>query len=90
MTVSYRVNPGGGTVVEVEPHLVPDEPAGAYITVTDDSNPSMAVPQPRRDRRAARGSREGRREARESVTISAARPTRGPKYVCQTVVQRQG
>lgn len=43
MTVSYRVNPGGGTVVEVEPHLVPDEPAGAYITVTDDSNPSMAV-----------------------------------------------
>ena len=44
MTVAYRVSPGDrDTVVEVEPHLVSDEPPGAYITVTDDSNPSMAV-----------------------------------------------
>lgn len=41
MTVTYRVGPGeGDTVVEIEPH---DNPPGAYVTVTDDQNPSMAV-----------------------------------------------
>jgi len=44
MTVAYRVSPGDGdAAVEVEPHLVSNEPPGAYITVTDDLNPSMAV-----------------------------------------------
>ena len=45
MTVAYRVSPGeGDTVIEVEPHLSSeDHPSGAYVTVTDDQNPSMAV-----------------------------------------------
>jgi hypothetical protein len=41
VTVTYRIGPGeGDTVVEIEPH---DNAPGAYVTVTDDQNPSMAV-----------------------------------------------
>lgn len=45
MTVAYRVRPDdGNTVIEVEPHPgSDDDPPGAYVTVTDDQNPSMAV-----------------------------------------------
>ncbi|HWM63988.1 MAG TPA: hypothetical protein VNP96_08385 [Solirubrobacterales bacterium] len=44
MTVVYRVGPGeGDTVIEVEPHVNSEDPPGAYVTVTDDQNPSMAI-----------------------------------------------
>jgi hypothetical protein len=45
MTVAYRISPGeGDAVIEVEPHLSSEgHPPGAYVTVTDDQNPSLAV-----------------------------------------------
>jgi hypothetical protein len=43
MTITYRVNPKSGDAIEIEPVTDADKGAGAWVTVTDDSNPTMSV-----------------------------------------------